>query len=206
MAIKNNPNSSDEIRHILGTLFQMSNARHITISSFWDLFLNSSLPRSFERGYFELKICKSPRDIFNELVTEAIVGVCDAKYDAYWLGSFIAAFQHKTNARYHDILRGIPESRIYDFCFEYRDHDEVDCFAAWTALHREFNPETNLKRLRRECCLTQHELSVLSGIPIRTIQQYEQRQKDINKAQSICLLSLATVLGCDMRSLMELIR
>ena len=51
--------------------------------------------------------------------------------------------------------------------------------------------------------LNQRELAELSGVPLRTIQQYEQRQKDINKAQAQYLVMLAQVLGCDMRDLME---
>ena len=51
--------------------------------------------------------------------------------------------------------------------------------------------------------LNQRELAELSGVPLRTIQQYEQRQKDINKAQAQHLVMLAQVLCCDMRDLME---
>lgn len=42
-----------------------------------------------------------------------------------------------------------------------------------------------------------------SGVPIRTIQQYEQRQKNINKAQVEYLLKLSTTLCCDVESLIE---
>ena len=35
---------------------------------------------------------------------------------------------------------------------------------------------TNLKQKRLEAGLSQSELSKLSGVPVRTIQQYEQRQ------------------------------
>lgn len=31
--------------------------------------------------------------------------------------------------------------------------------------------------------MTQSQLAFLSGIPLRTMQHYEQRSKDINKAQ-----------------------
>ena len=51
--------------------------------------------------------------------------------------------------------------------------------------------------------LTQKELADASGVPIRTIQQYEQRQKDINKAQAKYLVMLARILCCDMEDLLE---
>ena len=40
-------------------------------------------------------------------------------------------------------------------------------------------------------------------VPVRTIQQYEQRQKNINKAQAEYLVVLAKVLCCEAGDLME---
>ena len=70
-------------------------------------------------------------------------------------------------------------------------------------LYRAAQPETNLKALRQRADLSQRELSEQSGVPLRTIQQYEQRQKSINKAQAEYLLMLARTLCCDMEDLLE---
>jgi transcriptional regulator with XRE-family HTH domain len=51
--------------------------------------------------------------------------------------------------------------------------------------------------------LTQNELAAQSGIPLRTIQQYEQRQKDINKAQAEYLILLSKALHCPLEELIE---
>ena len=51
--------------------------------------------------------------------------------------------------------------------------------------------------------LPQSELTAVSGVNIRNIQQYEQRAKDINRAAAISLQSLARVLGCRIESLLE---
>lgn len=42
-----------------------------------------------------------------------------------------------------------------------------------------------------------------TNIPLRTIQQYEQRQKNINKAQAETLLRLSRVLNCSVEDLIE---
>ena len=42
-----------------------------------------------------------------------------------------------------------------------------------------------------------------ADVLVRTIQQYEQRQKDINKAQAETLLRLARTLNCNVEDLME---
>ena len=63
--------------------------------------------------------------------------------------------------------------------------------------------DTNLKRIRSAYGISQKELSVKFGVSIRSIQMYEQRNKDINKANSITLYSLSKVLGCSMEDLLE---
>mgnify|MGYP000335037728 CR=1 FL=1 len=70
-------------------------------------------------------------------------------------------------------------------------------------LYREAKPETNLKAMRTLAGLSQSELAVQADVPVRTIQQYEQRQKDINKAQAETLLRLARALNCKVEDLME---
>ena len=70
-------------------------------------------------------------------------------------------------------------------------------------LYKERKKETNLKIHRHKAGLSQKELAELAGIPIRTIQQYEQRQKNINKAQVQYLIALSKVLCCEISDLVE---
>jgi transcriptional regulator with XRE-family HTH domain len=60
-----------------------------------------------------------------------------------------------------------------------------------------------LKHIRTACVCTQAELAKLSGASIRSIQMYEQRNKDINKASVETVLRMATVLGCTIEDLIE---
>lgn len=66
--------------------------------------------------------------------------------------------------------------------------------------------DTRLKKERIKNSLSQSQLAEASGVPLRTLQQYEQRQKDINKARSEYVLALSRVLGCDPSSLLEIRR
>ena len=51
--------------------------------------------------------------------------------------------------------------------------------------------------------LSQSELAQQAGVSVRTIQQYEQRRKDINKAQTETLLKIARALVCTVEDLVE---
>lgn len=51
--------------------------------------------------------------------------------------------------------------------------------------------------------LSQSELARHSGVSIRIIQVYEQRMRDINKAQLATIAKIAHALDCDMLDLLE---
>ena len=60
-----------------------------------------------------------------------------------------------------------------------------------------------MKELRTFANLSQSELAQQAGVSVRTIQQYEQRRKDINKAQTETLLKIARALVCTVEDLVE---
>ena len=60
-----------------------------------------------------------------------------------------------------------------------------------------------MKRIRTAYGCTQAELAKRSGVSLRSIQMYEQRNKDINKASVDTIYRIAKVLGCTMEDLVE---
>lgn len=71
------------------------------------------------------------------------------------------------------------------------------------SLIKEFFSTTNLKRIRLSYGCTQAELAENSGVSLRSIQMYEQRNKDINKASADTLFCIAKTLGCSIEDLLE---
>ena len=68
---------------------------------------------------------------------------------------------------------------------------------------RLFFTDTNLKRIRSAYGCTQAELAKKAEVSLRSIQMYEQRNKDINKASVETVYRLAKALGCSMEDLIE---
>ena len=62
---------------------------------------------------------------------------------------------------------------------------------------------TNLKKIRQARGLSQNELSKLADVELRSIQMYEQRRNNINKAQVETIYKLAKILGCNIEDLLE---
>ena len=68
---------------------------------------------------------------------------------------------------------------------------------------KEYYFETNLKRIRTIYGFTQAELAERAGVTLRSIQMYEQRNKNINKASVDTVYKLAKTLGCTIEDLIE---
>lgn len=65
------------------------------------------------------------------------------------------------------------------------------------------HPHTRLRSRRETCGFSQSELAAVSGVPLRQIQLFEQRQRDINKCAAETLFRLSKALFCGMSQLIE---
>ena len=64
-------------------------------------------------------------------------------------------------------------------------------------------PDTSLRRHRDVLNISQKELSQRADVPIRQIQLFEQRRRDIKKAQAITVLKLSKALECSVEDLLN---
>ena len=69
--------------------------------------------------------------------------------------------------------------------------------------YREVEKEPQLKVIRESHGLSQRELAELSGVKLRSIQMYEQKVNNIDKAQAGTVYKLSRVLGCTVEDLLE---
>ena len=71
-------------------------------------------------------------------------------------------------------------------------------------LYASRKPASNLKIKRLEAGISQSELAQMAEVSVRTIQQYEQKQKNINAASTETVIRIAKALNCSVLDLMEL--
>jgi DNA-binding transcriptional regulator YiaG len=96
-----------------------------------------------------------------------------------------------------DMSEAERSSRLKSFGEQYTADAVSDFVSGSASDDPERTGETPLKKMRIKNSLSQNGLAKASGVPLRTIQQYEQRQKDLAKARSEYLIALSRVLGCD---------
>lgn len=120
----------------------------------------------------------------------------------YWVGWITAFYQHETGTPYRRIFEAVPYEQIaasYHLMHEASEFKFIDVFRPRIAVG-----PTRLALQRKVMRLSQGELADLSGVGLRSIQMYEQKNKNINHASSETLLRLSRVLRCSMEDLMEL--
>lgn len=180
------------------------------ITDFFHLFLSSGIAARFGTGDFTVIAGMSGVELAY-YVLETSHGNIDRikpqytvnRSEEYWLGWALAYYQWETSLSFEEIIRHVPLQEILRLYSPYHEMDIRQFCDKMDELYRNAKPETNLKTLRRNAGFSQQDLADLSGIPKRTIQQYEQRQKNINKAQAEYLIMLSRALCCDVEDLIE---
>lgn len=177
------------------------------ISVFWDMFLFSQVSKQFERGEVSviagksgvelaLLVCGKERDYVKAFFSEG-------RSEEYWLGWALAYYQWKTCLSFSQITEFIPINEMREMYSPYHEMDIRQFCDKLSEIYVQRKQHTNLKRIRLEAGLSQSQLAALTGIPVRTIQQYEQGQKDINKARAEYVIALSRALYCDPQMLLE---
>ena len=180
------------------------------IAEFFDLFIKSGVAKRFESGDFAVIVGKSGVELAYEVLEQSGVererikpNYTASRSEEFWTGWALAYYQWETSMSFAQIVRYVT---IKDMTALYQPYHEMDIrqfVDKVNAMYKAAKPETNLKLLRKKAGLSQRKLADLSSVPVRTIQQYEQRQKSINKAQAEYLVMLAQVLCCEVGDLME---
>lgn len=180
------------------------------IEVFLNMFIDSGIAAKFEKGDFHLIAGKSGVELAYEVAEISgedkrnIKPIYTAnRSEEYWTGWALAYFQWETGLSFAEIVKYVPIKDVLSLYNPYHEMDIRQFIDKMTELYKSAKPDTNLKIIRTRLNLTQKELSDISQVPVRTIQQYEQRQKNINKAQTEYLVMLSKALSCKIEDLLE---
>lgn len=181
-----------------------------SMEEFFELFIQSGVAKRFEQGDFSILVGKSGVEVAYEVLEKTTGEVKRIKphytmerSEEYWTGWALAYYQWETSCSFENIIKVIPIQYVKALYSPYHEMDIRHFVDKMNELYFAANPHTNLKLRRRQVGLSQKELAELTGIPLRTIQQYEQRQKNINKAQVEYLIQLSKTLCCEVECLLE---
>ena len=179
------------------------------LSLFYQKFLQSKICSRFERGESAVIAGRSGVELALDVMENAALA---EKYrpvanrsPEYWCGWALAYFQWLTNLSFREINTYIPVSEVLSMYSPYHEMDISHFCDKMLELYSKRKKQTNLKSIRIGAKLSQSELAEISGIPLRTIQQYEQKQKNINAAKAETVIKLAKALCCSVETLLEVV-
>lgn len=126
------------------------------------------------------------------------------KSPEYWAGWALAYYQWHTSKTFTEILSAVPLSEMIKMYSVYHEMDIDKLVDHINELIKKANPSTKLRAKRLNCGMSQSELAGDSGVSLRQIQLFEQRQRDINNSSALTLLKLSRSLHCSIEELLEL--
>ena len=180
--------------------------------TFFGWFISSGIASRFEKGNPKYITGMSGFELAEAVLTETNVtyekrepSYIEFKGREYWAGWILAYYQWVTGKRFEDMVRdGLTLSTVLSM-YILHEADEskfVDAANEIIARNKE-DRKSKLSEIRKARGFTQQELSEASGVTLRMIQLYEQKQNDISKAQVTVVLNLAKALGCEAEDLID---
>lgn len=196
---------------VMGDAFDYAvNTCAILGTDFVKLFTASSVSKRMENGEPAYLAGKSGIEIVREIVAETKGQELQiepqehfGRSKEYWIGWAIAYYQWYSGRKYSDIFKVLSFEDLQKMYYTLHEADITKFVGIVDSKMKEYFSETNLKRIRTTYGFTQAELAERSGVSLRSIQMYEQRNKNINKASADTMYSLAKALGCTMEDLIE---
>ena len=198
----------DDAMDTLGNMLDYAvNAMGYDAEAFYAQFVNSGIADLFGSGHPKYLAGMSGTELARAVILATEGGApfpqpefpLTHRRREYWAGWILAYYQWATGYRFAFIQRqGLDIRRILSL---YHPLHEADV-TKFTEVADKIIAEnlaaqpSNLKTIRKARNMTQKELANVSGVSLRMIQLYEQRQQDISRAEARSVIALAGVLGC----------
>ena len=179
------------------------------LSRYWECFLASPVPGNIELGNPAYLAGKSGPELALDVLKldSAPEKRSDNNFGGrsieYWTGWALTYYQWSINLPFGIINGFAPIAEISNMYNPYHEMDIRQFCDRMNEIRRERFSGTNLKYWRINAGISQSRLSEETGIPLRTIQQYEQGRKSINRAAAEYVIRLSRALACPPELLLE---
>lgn len=179
------------------------------LDQFYQLFLMHPLSKRFAAGDPAVVAGRSGEELVLEVVDQRSLNVPNrwvqhqSASPEYWTGWALAFYQWASGYTFSQIERRVCIKDVRSLYSPYHEMDIRQFCDKMDELCSKSHPQTNLQAYRLDAGFSQSQLARAAHIPVRTLQQYEQRQKRINRARVDYVESLARVLGCRASDLLE---
>ena len=122
----------------------------------------------------------------------------------YRIGRALACYVVGMGCGLRELLRIVTAEDLLKLCAKIPEGEEGEWITGIERIVRRRSGTSRLQTQRKISGLSQRKLAELSGVNLRTLQQYEIKTKDLSKASVSSVKALADVLGCRVEDILEL--
>ena len=187
-----------------------ANSYQMDMDVFLELFIGTGYAEQFAAGVPKYVSGISGTELVMDVLTKSGTDTnfpeaqTDYNYSPqYWCGWILAYYQWYTGRSFKNIQKYITMQEIEKLYPTLHEASEKKFVDTVNRIIRKKNTPTRLQTQRKMIGYSQRDLAEKIGVNLRTLQQYEIRAKDINKAAGVTLLALAKALGCRIEDLLE---
>lgn len=203
----------EEMQGDMGLVFDLAvNVLHYDINEFNEIFINSTIAKKIEYGDSSVLAGKSGVEMLYDVLDEHGDKYRDIQQEdidiwsrspQYWVGWILCYYQWYTAISFLEIYKTVTAKDIEDMYMPYHEMDESQFVDEINRRRSDIRAMTYLKYFRQKAGYTQQQLADLTEVPVKTIRQYEQGQKNINKASAETVIKFSRVLCCQPFDLLE---
>ena len=165
-----------------------------------ELFCLSGVAREFERGNAWVVSGKSGVELF-VLIAERSGNQTRPMPNLN--NRFVNTPEYSKSSIFEDLLHVVPFDALRSLYYPWHEASEERVARLVCDMAKKASRQTKLALARKKLKKTQQDLAYESGVSLRSIQMYEQRQRNINEASVTSVRAIAKALHCNIEDLLE---
>ena len=115
----------------------------------------------------------------------------------------LAYLQWRLGESFEDLLHVVPFDVLRSLYYPWHEASEERVARLVCDMAKKASRQTKLALARKKLKKTQQDLAYESGVSLRSIQMYEQRQRNINEASVTSVRAIAKALHYNIEDLLE---
>jgi len=193
----------DDASHNFGVMIDCAvNTIGCPASQFWHRFLASSISTRFSMGAIDIIVGHSGVELALMVMNETgrKINSCDTEISIsskeYWAGITLARYQWSSGLSFKELnSRGLGLERTIDMFNPFHEADQtIFEQTADEIIGKNISDNSWLKKVRKANGITQKELAIRSGVPIRLVRAYEQDKIKLSHAEYDTVVNLRKAL------------
>lgn len=174
---------------------------------FFNRFIGLGYAREFGKGNLKYVAGMSGTELAQTVILEGHLNTDPISDDIdgsiYWCGWILAYYQWYTAIPFNEIIKHINFEylrKAYPALHTASEEKAVDTFSS---IIKRKQLTSRIQSARLNYGYSQNELSKSAEISLRTLQDYESKRRDINKASGNVLVRIARALSCSIEDILE---